>query len=111
MRLLSIALLLMSAASAFGAEDALAEVNAARARRGLPPFVRDEALSAAAASCADHRGATWARIHTWNGSKWEFTSDWYEADQSIIKPMIKQAADKYAADKKLTRRTPEDCQS
>ena len=62
-------------------------------------------------SCADHRGATWARIHTWNGSKWEFTSDWYEADQSIIKPMIKQAADKYAADKKLTRRTPEDCQS
>jgi branched-chain amino acid transport system substrate-binding protein len=62
-------------------------------------------------SCADHRGATWARVHTWNGSKWEFTSDWYEADQSIIKPMIKQAADKYAAEKKLTRRTPEDCQS
>jgi branched-chain amino acid transport system substrate-binding protein len=62
-------------------------------------------------SCADHRGAVWARIHTWDGKKWEFTSDWYEADQSIIKPMIKAAADKYAADKKLTRRTPEDCQS
>ena len=25
--------------------------------------------------------------------------------------MIKQAADKYAAEKKLTRRAPEDCQS
>jgi branched-chain amino acid transport system substrate-binding protein len=25
--------------------------------------------------------------------------------------MAKQAADKYAAEKKLTRRTPEDCQS
>jgi branched-chain amino acid transport system substrate-binding protein len=62
-------------------------------------------------SCADHRGAAFARIHTWNGSKWEFTSDWYEADQAIIKPMIKAAADKYAAEKKLTRRTPEDCQS
>jgi branched-chain amino acid transport system substrate-binding protein len=62
-------------------------------------------------SCADHRGAAWARIHTWNGSKWEFTSDWYEADQSIIKPMIKAAADKYAAEKKLSRRTYEDCQS
>ena len=38
-------------------------------------------------------------------------SDWIEADQSIIKPMIKAAADKYAAEKKITRRTAEDCQS
>jgi hypothetical protein len=40
-----------------------------------------------------------------------FSSDWYQADESIIKPMIKAAADKYAGEKKLTRRTPEDCQS
>jgi branched-chain amino acid transport system substrate-binding protein len=62
-------------------------------------------------SCADHRGASNARLHTWDGSKWVFSSDWIEADQSIIKPMIKSAADKYAAEKKITRRTPEDCQS
>ena len=62
-------------------------------------------------SCADHRGATWARVHTWDGKKWNFTSDWYESDQSIIKPMIKAAADKYAAEKKIERRTPADCQS
>jgi branched-chain amino acid transport system substrate-binding protein len=62
-------------------------------------------------SCADHRGAAVARIHTWDGSKWNFTSDWYEADQSIIRPMIKAAADKYAAEKKIERRTPADCQS
>jgi branched-chain amino acid transport system substrate-binding protein len=62
-------------------------------------------------SCADHRGASNARLHTWDGSKWVFSSDWIEADQSIIKPMIKTAADKYAAEKKITRRTPEDCQS
>ena len=62
-------------------------------------------------SCADHRGAAVARVHTWDGQKWVFSSDWYEADQSIIKPMIKSAADKYAAEKKITRRTPEDCQS
>ena len=62
-------------------------------------------------SCADHMGANWARIHTWNGSKWEFTSDWYQADEQIIKPMVKSAADKYAAEKKLNRRTPADCQS
>lgn len=62
-------------------------------------------------SCADHMGAAWARIHTWNGSKWEFSSDWYQADEQILKPMVKAAADKYAAEKKLTRRAPSDCQS
>ena len=62
-------------------------------------------------SCADHRGATWARVHTWDGKKWNFTSDWYESDSAIIKPMIRAAADKYAAEKKIERRTPADCQS
>jgi branched-chain amino acid transport system substrate-binding protein len=62
-------------------------------------------------SCADHMGASWARVHTWDGAKWNFTSDWLQADESILKPMVKAAADKYAAEKKLTRRTPADCQS
>jgi branched-chain amino acid transport system substrate-binding protein len=62
-------------------------------------------------SCADHMGAAWARIHTWDGAKWNFSSDWLQADDSIIKPMVKAAADRYAGEKKLTRRTPEDCQS
>ena len=62
-------------------------------------------------SCQDHMGSTWARVHTWDGAKWSFTSDWLQADEQIIKPMVRAAADKYAGDKKLTRRTPEDCQS
>ncbi len=62
-------------------------------------------------SCQDHVGANWARIHTWDGSKWVFSSDWLQADDQIIKPMVKAAADKYAAEKKITRRTPQDCQS
>jgi branched-chain amino acid transport system substrate-binding protein len=62
-------------------------------------------------SCQDHMGSTWARVHTWDGSKWSFTTDFMQADEQIIKPMVKQAAEKYAGDKKLTRRTPEDCQS
>ena len=62
-------------------------------------------------SCADHRGATWARMHTWDGKKWNFSSDWYQSDDAIIKPMIKAAADKYAAEKKIERRTPADCQT
>jgi hypothetical protein len=56
-------------------------------------------------------GTSWTRVHTWDGSKWNFSSDWYQADEQILKPMVKAAADKYAVDKKLTRRTPEDCQS
>ena len=62
-------------------------------------------------SCADHRGATWARVHSWDGKKWNFTSDWYQSDDAVIKPMIRAAADRYAAEKKMERRTPADCQS
>jgi branched-chain amino acid transport system substrate-binding protein len=62
-------------------------------------------------SCADHMGSTWARIQTWDGSKWGMTTDFMQADEQIIKPMVKAAADKYLSDKKLTRRTPADCQT
>jgi branched-chain amino acid transport system substrate-binding protein len=62
-------------------------------------------------SCMDHMGAAWTRIHTWNGKAWEFTSDWMQADEQILKPLVKVTADKYAAEKKLTRRTGQDCQS
>ncbi len=62
-------------------------------------------------SCFDHMGSSWARIQTWDGAKWNIAPDWYQADEQIIKPMAKAAADKYAGDKKLTRRTPADCQS
>ena len=62
-------------------------------------------------SCMDHMGAAWTRIHTWNGKAWEFTSDWMQADEQILKPLVKVTADKYATEKKLVRRTGQDCQS
>ncbi len=62
-------------------------------------------------SCADHMGSAWTRIHTWDGSKFVWSSDWLQADGQIIRPMVKNSAEKYAAEKKLTRRTPADCQS
>ncbi len=62
-------------------------------------------------SCQDHMGSSWARVHTWDGAKWGGMSDWYEADSQIIKPMVKAAADKYAGEKKITRREAADCQS
>ncbi len=62
-------------------------------------------------SCVDHMGSSWARIHTWDGAKWNFTSDWLQADEQVIRPLVKATAGKYAADKKLVARTPADCQS
>jgi len=62
-------------------------------------------------SCVDHMGSSWARVHSWDGKQWKFISDWYQADEQIIKPMVKSTADKYAAEKKMERRTPADCQS
>ena len=62
-------------------------------------------------NCQDHMGSAWTRIHSWDGSKFVWASDWYQADEMIIKPMVKSAAARYAAEKKLTPRTPADCQS
>ncbi len=62
-------------------------------------------------SCQDHMGSAWTRVHTWDGSKFTWASDWLQADEQIIRPLVKASADKYAAEKKLTRRTAADCQS
>jgi branched-chain amino acid transport system substrate-binding protein len=62
-------------------------------------------------SCVDHMGSNWARVHTWDGKQWKFSSDWLQADEQVLKPLVKATADKYAAEKKLARRTPADCQS
>ena len=58
-------------------------------------------------SCADHEGnARKARVHQWDGKAWKIISDWYTADDSVLAPMVKETAAKYAAEKKLT---PRDC--
>ena len=57
-------------------------------------------------SCADHEGAHKARIHTWDGKAWSYTSDWYESDRNLLGPMIAAQAKKYAEEKKIT---PRDC--
>jgi len=60
-----------------------------------------------ATNCRDHEGSRYARVHTWDGSKWNFSSDWFESDAQIIKPMIKEFANRYAVEKKITRRSCE----
>jgi len=85
--------------------------NLALDQKKLDALGFSEVMRPISTSCQDHMGSSWARIETWDGSKWNIAPEWYEADEQIIKPMVKVAADKYAGEKKLTRRTPEDCQS
>jgi branched-chain amino acid transport system substrate-binding protein len=56
-------------------------------------------------SCANHMGDDWARIVQWDGSRWEVTSDWYQADKSFVAPLVKEYAEKYAKDKNVKPRT------
>ena len=56
-------------------------------------------------SCVDHHGGATAGIHTWDGKKWVVEKGTVlVADSQIIKPMIKASADKYAQEKKITKR-------
>ena len=56
----------LSAGRAFAGEDALAEVNAARAARGLAPYLRDDNLTAGAKHVADFRAQRLIEGHTGN---------------------------------------------
>jgi branched-chain amino acid transport system substrate-binding protein len=59
-------------------------------------------------SCRDHEGAHRYRMHTWDGTRWNYSSDWYESDAALLRPMLARAAQAYAADKHLA---PRDCGS
>ena len=55
-------------------------------------------------SCADHMGVSTAMMMQWDGNKWNTDKKIWQADMAIIKPMIDQAAKKYAAEKKIEYR-------
>lgn len=57
-------------------------------------------------SCRDHEGVRKGRIHTWDGANWSYTSDWLEADNKFLRPLVEAQAKAYAAEKKIT---PRDC--
>jgi branched-chain amino acid transport system substrate-binding protein len=57
-------------------------------------------------SCHDHEGVRLARIHQWDGAKWKFVSDWIEGDNTLLRPMVDEAAKRYAKEKNIT---PRDC--
>ncbi len=56
----------LAASTARAGEDALAEVNAARAARGLKPYIRDDGLTAGAMNVADVRARALCPGHSAN---------------------------------------------
>ncbi|HLS85826.1 MAG TPA: ABC transporter substrate-binding protein [Burkholderiales bacterium] len=74
--------------------------EAAIKRLGLTGF-----MTPVSTSCVDHAGARTAMIHTWDGKAWKVQPNTrYEADTSILTPMIRASATKYAQEKNLTKR-------
>ena len=61
------------AAAGFGVNDALAEVNAVRAKRGLRPYIRDEGLTIAAKKVREYpRGSA----HCWAHRRFHDAASW-----------------------------------
>jgi len=84
-------------------------LNITRGRLGQLGFTG--VLSPIQTSCADHMGSSWARVHTWDGTKFNWSSDWLQGDETIMRPMVTASADGYAKEKKIARRPEADCKS
>jgi branched-chain amino acid transport system substrate-binding protein len=77
----------------------LAIDNAAIKKLGFEGF-----MLPVSTSCVNHSGESQATIHSWDGKKWVVQPGVYFADNSILKPMIRSSAEKYAVEKKITKR-------
>jgi len=61
-------------------------------------------MSPLKSSCLDHEGGGAIKFMAWDGAKWTNITDWIQSDQSIVRPMVEEAAAKYAKEKHLTPR-------
>jgi branched-chain amino acid transport system substrate-binding protein len=56
-------------------------------------------------SCLDHEGGGGVKFQQWTGTGWKIVSDWIATDQSIVRPMIEEAAAQYAKEQGITPRS------
>jgi branched-chain amino acid transport system substrate-binding protein len=61
-------------------------------------------MSPLKSSCSDHEGGGAVKFQEWDGAKWVAITDWIQPDQSIVRPMVEEAAAKYAKERNLTPR-------
>jgi len=56
-------------------------------------------------SCLDHEGSGATKVQQWDGTKWKaITPNWLTGDKAMIRQMVEESADKYAAEKKIKLR-------
>ena len=67
----------------------------------------DEIMRPVKTSCSNHMGDDWARIAQWDGAEFKVVSDWYQADKSVVDPLVKEAAQRSAKEKNITPRVCE----
>ncbi len=56
-------------------------------------------------TCEDHESMGPVLIQQWDGKQWNIVSDWIEPIREVVRPMVEEAAAKYAAENNITPRT------
>ncbi len=103
-----------SAMSKFGNRP----INGEEMRWGLENMVIDQArleelgmvglLQPLKVTAEDHEGGGAARVQEWNGEGFTLVSDWIQADQEIITPLIEEVAAAYAKENEIAVRDASD---
>lgn len=57
-------------------------------------------------TCIDHESNGPVRLQQWDGTKWNFATDWITPMRDVVRPMIEESAAKYAKENNIT---PRDC--
>jgi len=57
-------------------------------------------------TCSNHEGDGLVTFQQWDGTQWKVISDWIAPDWGLLRPIIEQAAQKYAKEKGIV---PRDC--
>ena len=56
-------------------------------------------------SCDNHMGTDWSRVAQWDGAKFVVVSDWYQADKTLIEPLVREYGEKFAKERNLKVRS------
>ena len=55
-------------------------------------------------SCRDHEGGGGVKFQQWDGTQWTVLTDWIATDQVLVRPLVAEAAARYAQEKGITPR-------
>jgi branched-chain amino acid transport system substrate-binding protein len=71
---------------------------------GLPGFAAPVSVS-----CSDHNGHHGVYVMQWDGSRWQRNSEWIAPQRELVRPLIDEAAQQYAAQNQGWPQRTESC--